>query len=109
MISVTTLTQADDGRLVSVGLGDVIKVSLAENPTTGYRWAADALDMTVLQLQDSTYSLNPGGGIGGGGIRTMTFQAASPGSARLKLKLWREWGGDASITNRFSVTVTVQH
>ena len=103
------MTQADDGRLLSVGLGDVIKVNLAENPTTGYRWAVDTLDTTALQLRESTYSMTPGGGIGGDGVHTMTFQAASPGSAKLNLKQWREWAGDASIINRFSVTVTVQH
>jgi predicted secreted protein len=71
--------------------GDTVKVTLAENPTNGHRWAVDSVDTTVLHLQNSTYSVNPGGGIGGGGIRTMTFQPVRPGSADLKLKLWREW------------------
>ncbi len=107
-MSVLALTEADNGKLVQATRGATVMVTLAENPTTGYRWAIETVNANILQLQNSTYSVNPGGGIGGGGVRTMTFQAITLGSTDLTLKLLREWEGDASITKRFRTVVNVQ-
>ena len=104
---VITLTKADDGGSLEVRQGDTLVLNLPENPTTGYRWAVDDANAGALQFEHSNYSPSTGAGIGGGGVRTFTFYAKSPGSAILKLKLWREWAGDASISDRFSVTIKV--
>jgi predicted secreted protein len=46
--------------------------------------------------------------MGGGGQRRWTFTAQKAGMATLELKLWRTWEGDASISERFTVTLHVQ-
>jgi inhibitor of cysteine peptidase len=107
-MAVFTLTKVNNGSLLSVNKGDAVNVSLPETPTTGYRWAIDSVDGAVLQLQNSTFALTPGVGIGGGGTRTMTFQAVRPGSTNLSLKLWRDWIGDSSTVDRFGAIVKVQ-
>jgi inhibitor of cysteine peptidase len=91
-----------------VNRGDTIMLSLPESPTTGYRWALDQPNTGIVTLQNSTYATASGSAIGGGGRRTMVFQTSAPGTARIDLKLYREWAGDASITKRFSITVNVQ-
>lgn len=102
-----TLEQTESGTSVEVRRGDEIVVRLEENPTTGFRWAVDEINEQVLELQDSSYQQQPGGGMGGGGQRRLTFRAKSSGSSPLRLKLWREWEGDATADARYSVTVTV--
>jgi inhibitor of cysteine peptidase len=107
-MSIITLTQADKGRSITVHADDKIIINLIENPTTGYGWAIDKMDPTVLVFQDLTFSSTPGGAIGSGGTRTFTFTAKQPGTAHLQLKLLRAWQGDSSIIDRYDVTIQVQ-
>jgi len=102
------LTEADKGTTVDVPEGGEVVIRLKENPTTGYVWALDQTDDTVLALQSSDFSSTPVAGVGGGGTRTFTFTAGQPGTAHLELKLWREWEGDSSIIERYDVDIQVQ-
>ena len=106
-MSTISLTQADKGKTVTVHTGDEIVINLAENPTTGYRWAVDQTDATALTSQNPTFSATPGGAIGGGGTRTFTFTAKQHGTVHLQLKLLRAWQGDSSIIDRFDVTIEI--
>src|SRR5262245_61588012 len=102
-----TLTRGDNGKTIEVQAGDSVVVRLDENPTTGFIWAIDQDNDDILPLRHSDYTMAPGAGIGGGGQRTLTFQAQKAGTVSLQLKLWREWEGDQSITERFFVTIQV--
>lgn len=100
-----TLGKSQNGQTVRVTVGDTITVRLEENPTTGYRWFVEPGSEAVLQSSGSKFVQAPGGGIGAGGERVLRFTVTAPGRTELKLKLWREWEGDASITERLTVTV----
>lgn len=102
-----TVEQSDNGASVEVQQGDLLIVRLKENPTTGFRWAVNEINERVLQLQDSDYAQMPGGGIGAGGERALAFRAQGSGTSPLSLKLRREWEGDATASESFSVTVRV--
>ncbi len=103
------LTAADSGKTLEVSSGDTLSIQLAENPTTGYRWAIQTSDEPGLKLQNSEFSPQSAGvGVGVGGQRIFTFRAASSGTAHLQLKEWRQWEGDRSILNRFELTVQVK-
>jgi inhibitor of cysteine peptidase len=101
-----TLTTADNGTTIEVHPGDEIIVRLDENPTTGYRWQVDRIDGPLEPIGDS-YQMSAPGTIGGGGTHDFRFRATTPGPAHLTLKHLRSWEGDASITERFSATITV--
>jgi inhibitor of cysteine peptidase len=106
-MSPVALTQADTGKTVPVSLGSLITVCLAENPTTGYRWEMGKLDAKLVTLVNSAYAPAPGGGIGSGGERTFTFKAVGAGRCPLRLKLWRAWEGDKSVTKRFEASIEI--
>ncbi|HEX5369333.1 MAG TPA: protease inhibitor I42 family protein [Dehalococcoidia bacterium] len=102
----TTLTAADNGRAIEVESADELVVELDENATTGYRWAVEEPLPAGLSLSSSDYE--PGGATpGAGGKRRIRLHATGAGGGALSLKLWREWQGDASVTERFRVTVTI--
>jgi inhibitor of cysteine peptidase len=107
-VATITLTRAEHGKSIEAQVGDRITVSLDENPTTGFRWAIDKSDDDVVTLKSSEYAAASGSRIGGGGQRVMTFEARKAGVAVIHLKLWREWEGDQSITQRFAVTLRVR-
>ena len=102
-----TLTGADDGKTVDLGAGDDLVLRLKENPTTGYQWALEPGSDAVLAPQASDYVGGAGPALGGGGERVFTFKAQQAGSATIRLKLWRAWEGDKSVTERFAATVRV--
>ena len=59
------ITQTDNGKAVQVHAGDTLVIQLDENASTGYTWAVNKIDTTVLLLQGSTYTASgnvPGSG-----------------------------------------------
>src|SRR5690242_20198688 len=103
------LSQADQGTSLKVRPGDTIVVRLPEIPSTGYRWTIAALDSSIVSFVASDIAGTQSRGIGGGGERRLTFRAVAAGTTSIQLKRWREWEGDNSITDRYSVTITVQN
>lgn len=101
------LTQADDGGRFEAASGATLTVRLAENPTTGFRWAIDEAEETILALVRSELEQPHSPRVGQGGMRVLTFRAERPGTTPLHLKHWREWEGDRSVIDRFAVTLVV--
>lgn len=104
------LTKANNGESINVGLGDEIVLRLAENATTGYRWAvvrADGLAEQEVPGHSQPGPPEPDSLIGSGGLREFRFRAGTPGDGRLELKYWREWEGDSSVVERFAIDLKV--
>jgi inhibitor of cysteine peptidase len=101
------MTEEDSGRDVSVALGDELRVSLKENPTTGYGWSVLPMRPAVLELEDSAFTLGRDAGVGGGGRRTFRFRAAAVGRAVLDLELRQPWEPGQPPEARFNLTVRV--
>jgi predicted secreted protein len=102
------LGQKDQNRIAEVRTGERIAVRLPENPTTGFTWAVAESDRRLLALDSTDYAPpEEAGFIGARGERTFTFTAREPGEVPLALKYWRFWEGDASIAERYTVTVRI--
>ena len=106
-----TLTEADDGRNVTVHRGDVIEIRLMQNASTGYVWTPETETSPALVLTGETVERPeaPSGAAppGAPGFAVFHFRAAAPGSSAVRLKYWRSWEGDASIVARYAVTLTI--
>jgi inhibitor of cysteine peptidase len=100
------VTSRDDGGVVSVSMGDRIVLDLPENPTTGYVWAFEVLDESLLDLDGSDWQA-AGRGTGTGGDRVWRLGPRRPGTTRLELKRWRPWAGEPSVIERFALTVEI--
>ena len=106
------LTEQDNNKTLNIAVGESFVIRLNENPTTGYVWAVNGQNESLV-LQSSDYVAdavpNDTGKIlvGGGGKRSFSFVAQKSGTAILKLKHWRPWEGDASIVDTFSVEVQI--
>jgi inhibitor of cysteine peptidase len=107
------LTEADNGKVITVKAGDTVKVALAGNPTTGYSWASAMTDQdaAVLQQQgDPAYvqESTDESVVGSGGTFTFTFKALASGQATIKLVYVRPWEKDVAPAQTFSASVTVE-
>ena len=101
-----TLTDQDNGRRLPAQVGDLLEIHLAENATTGYRWAPDSYDTGLLELAEATASY-PNAAVGSGGEAIFRFRVVGVGSGTLTLKYWRHWEGPGSSIQRFAVTIDV--
>jgi inhibitor of cysteine peptidase len=83
------LTYEDSGSTRPVSVGEYIKVSLAENPTTAYRWEIEG-DQTALRQLDDRFD-GPTIPRGASGTRVLSFEALHPGKTQLRLLKRRSW------------------
>ena len=78
------LTEADNGTTGEAVVGQAVTVGLHGNLTTGFEWVLASADGdSVLTNGPATYTVEPGGGVGVGGIFSLPFLAAKAGDTAL--------------------------
>jgi inhibitor of cysteine peptidase len=101
----------DNDSQVELTSGQVLEVTLASNPTTGYSWEVSEVDETVLtQVGEVEFQQAPAEGepvTGAGGTETFRF-AASAGETTLTLVYHRPWEKDVEPLETFTVQVVVR-
>lgn len=101
-----TVGAGDNGNMVSVREGSLIKVSLDENPTTGYSWNESVTP--GLTIVDSKYVSSGSGLMGAGGVHEWTIKAVGKGQQQFSAIYKRSWepttGNETTFTLKISVT-----
>ena len=105
------MTRDDNGKTLKVKVGDVIRVKLKSNRTTGYSWALTGkTDAKVLKSGEVEYKVDkhPAGMVGVGGSDFCTFTALAPGKTEIALGYARPWEKDKEPAQAFKLTVEVE-
>ncbi len=102
------LNASDNGRTVVLRSGEVLRVVLPENATTGYRWAVERWDREVAGLVAEAPQYPPGSAVGSGGHVEFLFKARKPGFGEIVLREWRPWAGSASVIDRYRIYLEVR-
>ncbi len=98
---------ADNGRTVTLHVGDRFTVALKENSTTGYSWkVVSSGEPAVKQVGQPTFKTDSSLH-GAGGTVTYRFRAAAEGTGALELVYVRPWQKDAAPEATFKLTVVV--
>ena len=89
--------------------GDIIRITLESNITTGYSWEnADKVDKDILALDTNDYVSDPNpeelDGVGGNTV--IVYRALKPGKAKIDLVYLQSWE-PSEFDTKFSVTVEV--
>jgi inhibitor of cysteine peptidase len=93
------------GTSVVAAPGDNVVIRLDETPTSGYRWAVDSFDGSVLETAGDEFTPAAESMLGGGGIREFRFRVVGPGDGRLKLTRRRAWETDSPAAESFEATI----
>lgn len=93
--------------MIDLPLDATLRVVLAENPGTGYRWQPEDKYSSCLDLVGRDFFAKPDQAIGAPGMAVFYFRPLRPGRCRLSLKLWRPWEGDQSVVRRFQAAVSI--
>ena len=105
------MTKDDDGKTLKVKVGDVIRVKLKSNRTTGYSWVLTGkTDAKLLKSGEVEYKVDehPAGMVGVGGNDFCTFTALAPGRTDISLGYARPWEKDKEPAQAFKLTVEVE-
>ena len=105
-MATTSLTEADAGTTRTVQLEEKVELHLPENPSTGYRWSINIVPPEAAAVIANDWS-PAGPGVGATGTREFIITTKKPGTVMLRAKLWREWQGEGSITQRREFTLQV--
>ncbi len=94
-----------DGRGLELRIGGELRLSLKENPTTGFRWVADSLADTVCRLDGDDFENVPTAR-GSGGTHRWHFHATRRGTGTLRFSYRRPWEQAAALRT-FTLTIRV--
>ncbi|MFX1258474.1 MAG: protease inhibitor I42 family protein [Promethearchaeota archaeon] len=76
-------------KINEVKLGDVFKVSLDSNPSTGYRWEVD-FDTDYIKLKEKFY-IPLSSKLGAGGKESFSFSTLKHGKTAITMQYKRSW------------------
>jgi inhibitor of cysteine peptidase len=103
------LTKEDDNQQLSVNVGDKIKVTLPENPTSGYLWSVTQIDTEVIiKMGEKFVEPKSRNKIGAGGKREFVFQALKLATTDIALACKRPWESEEEPSSTFKVTVLIK-
>ena len=93
-----SITEDANGQTIRLNKGDLLRVYLYENASTGYEWLVDRIEPEKLTDVGKDYgdpSADPGMA-GSGGVLCLCFQAVSAGTTTLRLIYRQPWEADAT-------------
>ena len=101
--------QSYNGRTIDLRVGDGVKVALAENPSTGYKWEFLSRPEPVCVIVNDAYVANTAiGTVGSGGVHHWEFRAVGEGTSTVSLAYRRPWEKDAAPAQTFTLTLAVK-
>ncbi len=101
------LTEADDGRCISLAPDEELQLSLPENPTSGYGWDLETAPGPVLEPLGDAFR-EGASAVGSGGRVEFGFRGRHPGAVTLCLRQWRPWAGEDSVIARYQLQIQVK-
>ena len=100
-----TLTEKDNGSENTVNKNAVIRITLDENPTTGYTWQ---LDTTGFEVVSDEYVAPNNGLMGAGGQHTWDLKAVNTGTYKINGVYKRSWEQQTAEDTTWAATVIVK-
>ena len=85
-----------EDKTLAVKSGDLIRITLAENPTTGFSWKYEnpfekTTGVYTVQMDDFAQEAEADGMVGGKGIRTIVIKAEKAGTENFEVIYVRSW------------------
>lgn len=102
------LTDADNGREITLAAGAVTHVTLLANAGTGYVWQVVSSDAGVVEVGKHDVKVDHAPGLVGGPIHyVFPLTAKKPGRATLTATFFRPWEKDTPPAKTVTINVVV--
>ena len=93
---------------VTLAVGQILEIALAENPTTGFRWGLKQSGAPACTPTGDSYDPPAASGVGKAGVRRWRFAGAQAGSGSIELIYRRAWERGTPPAQVFRITVKVE-
>ncbi len=104
----TWLTKSDQGREVTVKVGDTLHIALERSGGTGYQWYLDKSYGNYFELlEERTETQQNRSLIGAPVVQTWKWKAILKGETSIRLLLYRDWEGADRAVDTFKVKVKI--
>ena len=102
------VNESQNNATVTLSKGEIITVSLAENPTTGYQWNLTTTSGLNITGDQYTPSDPTGRLVGSGGTHSWDITAIASGDQQISAVYRRSWEPVTGSESAFAMTVTVR-
>lgn len=103
----TEVNDSADGREIELSEGDELRISLDENPTTGFAWAVESLGEPACDVVDDHFESGSASAVGSGGVHRWRLKAKEKGEGKIALGYRRSWESKPPLKT-FKLTVRVK-
>lgn len=105
----TGLTFGPDanGKQFSIPKGRIFWVDLPSNPTTGYDWHLDRLNLKYFRFINSGFKHPSTKLIGAPGKKWFEFKAIRAGNCGLSLLYYRSWEGKKNAAKKYKLRLNI--
>ena len=100
----------DQDQIVRAAVGNLIRITLESNPSTGYNWELRDFEFGVAVFNTSDLVARDNGGnvlFGAPGDTVITLQAVKPGTQDIKLVYRRQWEPPDQVAETFTFKLEV--
>lgn len=103
------VTAKDNGKVVSAALGNLIRITLESNPSTGYNWELRDFEYGAADFYASDVVARKSGNVfvGAPGNTTLTLQAVQAGRQQIIAVYRRPWEAPDQVAATFSFQLEV--
>lgn len=91
-----------------VEVGDIIRVELCSNPTTGFQWGYEITIGNVLKKEAHDFEEAEADVSGTAGTEIWTFEAVETGETEVRMEYSQPWEGGLKSEWSYTVTVLVE-
>lgn len=101
------ITEAENGKSMSIKKGELFILQLRENPSTGYSWELNVSEGLNILSDGYSQDKAPEGQVGVPGIHSWTIEAVSEGSRQVNGVYKRPWENMTGTEENFTLNVEV--
>lgn len=96
-----------NSRGFSIAKGQTIMIQLASNPTTGYDWHLDKLNLRYFRFVNSGFIRPSGKLVGAPGQKWFEIKAVRAGNGGVRLLYYRSWEGKKKAAEEYKVNFKI--
>lgn len=103
-----TIAKEDNGKILRVRCGDLIRFELEMMGGAGYGWYIDNLNTEYMELLKEEIKVIADTKTGAPVMKAWLFQTKKNGTLRITMDHYRIWEGKDKATEHFSVTLAIE-
>jgi inhibitor of cysteine peptidase len=100
--------QQDNGKVIDARVNDLVIISLAENPTTGFMWDVQTTDGLTLKSNEFKRPFSYPPKMGAGGVRTWDYVITGAGTQEFSATYHPAWMPAEEDDQRYDLVFEVQ-